>query len=111
MFSDSIDNKINKIKVNFDNYLNDRRTSQPPVPSIRRSDMPSTQNMHPPAMSSSAPTHPSQLGAPPKPVDIEVKQMILQGKTFEKQPICLRNVNKEKIITIQYVEDPLKLKL
>lgn len=41
MFSDSIDNKVNKIKLNFDNYLNDKRkdnTAQPPVPSIRRPD-------------------------------------------------------------------------
>jgi hypothetical protein len=41
MFSDSIDSKINKIKVNFDSYLNDKKkdgNSQPPVPSIRRPD-------------------------------------------------------------------------
>lgn len=41
MFADSIENRINKIKLNFDNYLNDKRkdtSSQPPVPSIRRPD-------------------------------------------------------------------------
>lgn len=45
MFSDSIDSKINKIKLNFDSYLNEKKKDnapQPPVPSVRRPEMTSS---------------------------------------------------------------------
>lgn len=76
MFSDSIDNKINKIKLNFDNYLNDKRkdnAAQPPVPSIRRPDQLPTNYI------SSAQTNPSMASSgslgngpmpPSKPVEL-----------------------------------------
>jgi len=39
MFSNSIDSKVNKIKLNVDSYLNDRKKDgavSQPVPSVRR---------------------------------------------------------------------------
>lgn len=39
MFSNSIDSKVNKIKLNVDSYLNDRKKEgsvSQPVPSVRR---------------------------------------------------------------------------
>lgn len=44
MFSNSIDSKVNKIKLNVDSYLNDRKKDgsvSQPVPSVRRPEQPS----------------------------------------------------------------------
>jgi hypothetical protein len=43
MFSNSIDSKVSKIKLNVDSYLNDRKkegTVSQPVPSVRRPEQP-----------------------------------------------------------------------
>ena len=112
MFLDSIDNKINKIKANFDNYLSDKRSSQPPVPSERRPVVNMSHSSHPPpnpATIAQPPPQASQVA--PKQVELEIKQMILQGKTYEKPPIGIRNVPREKTIAISYAEEQIRLKL
>lgn len=43
MFANSIDSKVNKIKLNVDSYLNDRKKEgavSQPVPSVRRPEQP-----------------------------------------------------------------------
>ena len=65
MFSDSIDSKINKIKVNFDNYLNDKKkepSPQPPLPSVRRPELLSSAGLPTPSLTLLAPV--SSLLAP-----------------------------------------------
>lgn len=109
MFSDSIDNKINKIKANFDNYLSDKRSSQPPIPSVRRAE--AATSHQPPIINSVTPHAPQMPNAPPKPIELEIKQLIVQGKTYEKAPINLRNVPRERTITIIYNEEQIKYKL
>jgi len=51
MFSNSIDSKANKIKLNVDSYLNERKketNSQQPIPSVRRPDqMPPIPSLQP----------------------------------------------------------------
>lgn len=108
MFSDSIDSKVNKIKLNFDNYLNDKRkdnAAQPPVPSIRRPDqLPSnyvsqtSQNLPSSTALGNAPNIQS------KPVELEIRQMLFQGKTIERQ-VSLKNIVKEKTINIFYADE------
>ena len=51
MFSNSIDSKVNKIKLNVDSYLNDRKKDgavSQPVPSVRRPEQ--TANMPVPSL-------------------------------------------------------------
>lgn len=45
MFSNSIDSKVSKIKLNVDSYLNDRKKEgavSQPVPSVRRPEQPTS---------------------------------------------------------------------
>jgi len=101
MFSSSIDSKANKIKLNVDSYLNERKketTSQQPIPSVRRPDQLSTpllqsqpsnaQSIAPGVSSTNLPSN--QF----KPVEFEVKQLVLQGKTYDKPPLTLKNIVK-----------------
>jgi hypothetical protein len=111
MFSNSIDSKINKIKLNFDSYLNEKKKdnpSQPPVPSIRRpeqlpSNYPTASQANPNAPTVVNPA--TNASTQSKPFEIDIKQLILQGKTFERQPITLKNLQKEKTINISYIEE------
>jgi hypothetical protein len=108
MFSNSIDSKANKIKLNVDNYLNEKKketNSQQPIPSVRRPEQqqppqPLPQSTAPqPVLAPVAPNPaPNQL----KPVEVEIKQLVLQGKTFDKQPLILKSIQKERSITIFY---------
>ena len=68
MFSDSIDSRINKYKVNFDNYLSERKNTQPPVPSIRRPEANPVHQTHPPPIANPMTPHTvTTPGVPSKP--------------------------------------------
>lgn len=120
MFSNSMDSKMNKIKMSVDSYLNnDKKKDQiapQPMPSVRRPDqvtnvpLPSLQPQ--PSISSVNPNiGVVSSSAPPRPNDIEIKQLIFQNKTYDKPPITLKNILKEKSITIFYNDDQTKYKL
>jgi len=115
-----MDSKMNKIKMSVDSYLNnDKKKDQiapQPMPSVRRPDqvtnvpLPSLQPQ--PSISSVNPNiGVVSSSAPPRPNDIEIKQLIFQNKTYDKPPIALKNILKEKSITIFYNDDQTKFKL
>lgn len=110
MFSDCVDSKINKIKPNFDNYLNDKKkesVAQPPVPSIRRPDQLPTSylpNSQAPNPSNSSSVIGSMQNLPPKPVQLQIKQLLMQGKIFDKE-LTIKNIQKERAINIFYLEE------
>lgn len=120
MFSNSMDSKLNKIKMSVDSYLNtDKKKDQSapqPVPSVRRPDqvinvpLPSLQPQ-PSITSANQNIGAVNSSAPPRPNDIEIKQLHLQKTIFEKPPITLKNIIKEKSITIFYNEEQTKYKL
>lgn len=75
MFANSIDSKVNKIKLNVDSYLNDRKKEgavSQPVPSVRRPEQPSSiplpsltvQNINAPLAA------PTVAGSQVKPMDL-----------------------------------------
>jgi hypothetical protein len=117
MFSNSIDSKVNKIKLNVDSYLNDRKKEgsvSQPVPSVRRPEQPTSIPL--PSLTSqnsAASTLPQVSTAPSqfKPMDLEVRQLVLQGKIYDKPPLSLKNILKEKSITVFYVEEQVRYKL
>lgn len=46
-----------------------------------------------------------------KPMDIEVRQLTFQGKVYDKSPLTIKNIIKEKSITVFYTEDQVRYKL
>lgn len=46
-----------------------------------------------------------------KPMDIEVRQLTFQGKVYDKPPLSIKNIIKEKSITVLYTEDQVRYKL
>lgn len=42
---------------------------------------------------------------------MEVRQLVFQGKVYDKPPLSLKNIQKEKSITVFYVEEQVRYKL
>jgi hypothetical protein len=99
MFFGSIDHKANKLKLNVETYLNNDRkresSYQQPVPSIKKPEQPpiNSQIVSQPLQNSfpvQAST-PSNAPLQARITEIDIKQMILQGKIYEKSPISLKS--------------------
>lgn len=46
-----------------------------------------------------------------KPMDIEVRHLTFQGKVYDKPPLSIKNIIKEKSITVLYTEDQVRYKI
>lgn len=111
MFWGSIDSKASKIKLNVEGFLNEKKKEtllpSQPIPSIRRPEQPSpisnavSQHMFP------QPNPSSHL----KPVEYDLKQIMFQGKLYDKTPLSIKNIIKERSITVFYIEDHIRYKL
>lgn len=99
MFTNSIDSKVNKIKLNVDSYLNDRKKEgavSQPVPSVRRPEQPPSIPLPSLTMqnSSASAVAAAPAGSQVKAMDLEIRQLIFQNKVYEKQPLTLKNILK-----------------
>ena len=110
MFLESIDNKLSKLKSVFETYLNDKKKDsnpQPPMPSVRRPEMITTAGIPIPNTNLNPMTNTNPMNNGPvlqsKPMELDIKQLIIQGKTHERQPLNLKNIQKEKTINIFFV--------
>lgn len=92
MFLNNVDSKANKLKLNIDTYLNDKKKDnnyQQPIPSVSRPP----QNTYPSAPLISIHPVPQTMNHIPnpttsvnsqsvKPLELDIKSMVFQGKLY-----------------------------
>ena len=118
MFLESIDNKLSKLKSVFETYLNDKKKDnipQAPMPSVRRPQMIPNVGVPMPNTNLNPMTNTNLMSNGPviqsKSMELDIKQLIIQGKTHQRQPLNLKNIQKEKTINLFFVQEQTRFKI
>ena len=111
MFWGSVESKASKIKLNVEGYLSDKKkeSAAPAQPSSSR-QQPPHQITNALAQNLGHSSQPQPVSHA-KPIEIDIKSLTIQGKTFEKGPNSMKNMVKEKSVTIFYIEEHMRYKL